>query len=280
MIFCKELDKEFTSKRDMFLALKANEQKLIDLKKSNILEGREKSALSFLNADLSKLSNDEQKAFKVEDGFIYPVISTTRYMDSHLDVHFDGCFSKTVKEQQGKVFYALDHKLEFGTIAAWPKDVEMFIANIEWSLVGKDYDGTTQALIFKIAKDKVRADVLEVIEQRKADFENSIRMRYVNVRLAVDSKDKEFATNKAYYDSKIGEIANSDVAKDIGYFWGVEELGIYKEGSLVVRGGSNDATAIILSEAAQSTNENKQELDPPQVQSKNKKSNYYYTLTK
>ena len=43
---------------------------------------------------------------------------------------------------------------------------------------------------------------------------------------------------------RINEIANKEVAIEQGYFWGVEELKIHKEGSLVVAGGSNDATSI------------------------------------
>lgn len=267
MIFCKELNKEFTTKEDMFRALKSNENKLIDLKKSQIFNGAEKGQMSFLSLDFAKEISD--KAFKIEEGFVYPVISTTRWFDMHGDVHFDGCFKKTVREQQGSIYYALDHLLSFNTIAAWPKDVFMFVSSIPWQWVGKDIDGDTQGLVFKIAESALRPDVLDVIKAKKADFENSIRMQYVKVRFAIDSKDKDFAINKAYFDARIDEIANKDEVLKQGYFFGVEELKIYKEGSLVVRGGSNSATSIILPEAAQSTT-GKQEVDPPLGQSEKK----------
>jgi len=267
MVFkCVEFpDREFATKEAMFKELKSNEDKLIGLKKAQIYEGRIKGQFSFLNLDASKMSSTVKANFDVKDGFIYPVISTTRFMDSHKDVHFDGCFTKTKNEQQGKVYYALDHKLDFANVAAWPKDVNMFTAMLDWALVGKDYYGETEGLVFEIAKNNVRPDVLEAIEAKKADFENSIRMVYHKIKLAANSTDKDLAENKAYFDSRVESIANKTEAYENGYFWGVEELGIYREGSLVIAGGSNSATSIILSEADMNTSEKQ---DPPFEQSK------------
>lgn len=250
MVFksCDIPDKTFETQEQLFAALKENEEKIINLKKSQVYEAHKKDQLSFLNLDVSKLGESEKASFSTKDGFIYPVISTTRFLDSHDDVHFDGCFGKTVKEQQGKVYYALDHRLQFDSIAAWPKDIRMFVADIPWTLVGKDYEGSTQGLVFEIKEEDVRPDVLKAIVDRVADFENSIRMVYYKVRLALNSKAKEDTVYKDYWDSKIDLIANNKEAKDNGYFWGVEELGIYKEGSLVIAGGSNSATSIIQHE--------------------------------
>lgn len=258
MIFkCIELpEKEFATKDEMFLALKANEAKIIGLKMAHVYKSCEKAQLSFLNLDVNKLSETSKAEFDIKSGYIYPVISTTNYMDSHKDVHFVGCFNKTVKDQQGKVYFALDHELKWNSILAWPKDVRMFKSMLDWQLVGKSYDGQTEGLIFEIAKDKItRKDVLDTIEAKASEFELSIRMNYEKMRLGINSENKELAENKAYYDSRYKDIANKEQVDKDGYFWGVEELRINKEGSLVVAGGSNDATRIILenTEAADST---------------------------
>lgn len=250
-------NKTFSSKEEMYSELVKHQDKLIELKRSQVYKSCEKRQLSFLNAD--KVMQDGEKGFIVKSGFVYPVISTTNYMDSHKDVHFNGCFNKTVKEQQGRVYYALDHELKWNSILAWQKDVKMFVASLDWGLVGKEYEGQTEALVFEIDKSKIRnKEVVEAIESKSSDFENSIRMVYYKVMLGVNSENKDFAANKAYYDNKINLISNKEeVAKD-GYFWGVEELGIHKEGSLVVAGGSNDATSIIY-EAVEDTSKN----EPP-----------------
>lgn len=279
MIFkCIEFpDKEFADKEAMFLALKANEGKLIELKRSQVFKSCEKGGISFLNLDTSKLSDTAKATFDVKSDHIYPVISSTRFMDSHKDVHFDGCFAKTVNEQQGKVHYALDHKLQFDSIISWPKDVSMSVETIDWALVGKSYQGQTEALVFDIDKSAVRADVLNAIENKAADFENSIRMGYDKIKLGINSTSKELKENKDYYDKRINEIANRDQAEKDGYFWGVEELRIHKEGSLVVAGGSNSATGIIIADPALTSQQDNNKQDP-QERSHVKKSNYYFTI--
>ncbi len=254
-------NKTFTTKEDLFSELKKNEDRLISLKTSEVYKSHEKGQFSFLNFDKSE--DVDKGLYGAKANHIYPIISTTNYMDSHKDVHFNGSMTKTAKEQNGKVVYALDHELKFDSIIAWQKDVNMFVRQIDWSLVGKDYIGKTEALIFEIAKDKItRKDVLTAIENKVSEFQNSIRMVYVKMILGMNSKDKEHANNKAYYDSRINQIANKEVAEDEGYFWGVEELKIYKEGSLVVAGGSNDATSIYNKEIEAVDNTSKQKQEP------------------
>jgi len=235
-------DREFTSKEELFKELKENEKRIIELKKASIQKSFEKGQLGLITLDKVDLTDTK---FDIKSGYVYPVISTTNYLDSHDDVHFKGCFDNTVKDQQGKVHYTSDHELKLDNIIAWKDDVKMFVKEITWSLVGKSYSGTTQALIFEIDETKIiNPKALELIKAKK-DVENSIRMRYIHIKLAINSTDEGYIENKAFYDAKINEIANKEVAIERGYFWGVEELGIYKEGSLVVAGGSNDATAII-----------------------------------
>lgn len=263
-------DREFKTKKELFKCLKANEREIISLKKSNIHKSFEKGQLSYLNLDSNKIIGAEKNiGFEAKKDYIYPVISTTNYYDTHKDVHFRGSMTKTTSEQQGKVYYALDHKLEYDNILAWQKDVKMFVSEIPWGLVNKNYEGTTEALIFEIHKDKIRRkSIIEDIENKNSEFQNSIRMIYYKVTMGINDSDPEFKENKDYYEKKIDLIANKeDVEKD-GYFFGIEELGIVKEGSLVVAGGSNDATSIYYTEnkteAVNDTSENNEPSDDTQ----------------
>lgn len=236
--------KEFATKEDVFKALWLNKDKIISLKKSTIYKGAEKGQFNCLNAEKA-IKAVNKASFEPKADCIYPIISTTNYMDSHEDVHFNGCFNKTISDQQGRIKYVLDHIIEYDKVIAWEKDVTMFKAAIDWALVGKNYAGVTEGLVFEIKKESIkRQDVLKDIEDGKSDFENSIRMTYITIRLGMDSQDPEHKEAKAYYDSRYKEIVNKDVVDNTGYFWGVEELRILKEGSLVTAGGSNDATSI------------------------------------
>jgi uncharacterized protein (UPF0212 family) len=248
MIKCKQFpDKTFSSKEDLFKALRENVDKIIALKKAAIQKSCDKGypLFSFLTKEFDATKAD----FQMQDGFIYPVINSTRYLDSHDDVHFDGIWKKSLKEQQGKLFYVADHDLKLASVIAYPNNVKSFTANIPWSFVGKNYEGETEALIFQIAKDKIVSVIVKDAIEKEVPLQNSVRMQYVKIKLGINSDAKEDVDFKAYFDSKIDLIANKDVALEQGYFFGVEEAKIVHEGSMVLF-GSNDATSILTTQEA------------------------------
>lgn len=251
MIQCKVLNKAFETKVELFNALKANEDKIISLKKAQKYESAEKGQISIVGAYLkSDMAN--KAGLNTKQGFVYPVINTTRYMDGHDDVHFDGLWKKSLIEQSGKIFYLANHSKSIDDVIAWPEDVRAFTQLIDWSFVGKGFPGQTEALIFEIDETKIKKDsAIEAIKEKRK-VQGSVSMFYVKIVMAVDSTEKEFAINKAYFDSRINMIANKEKAIEQGYFFGVEEAKINKEGSMVLE-GSNDATEIIYNEPLQST---------------------------
>lgn len=250
MIKCIELNAEFATKSELFTALLKNEKNIIDLKKANIQKSCEKGQLGTFN--LFKVTEETKSLLGLKDGHFYPVINTTKYLDSHGDVHFDGLWNKSLKEVNGSIFYVADHSLKISDVIAWPKDVNAYVKEVPWSFVGKDFEGSTQALIYEIPKEAIKHAAAKDIIEEKKPVQNSIRMQYVKIRLAIDDTAKEFAEHKAYFDSTIDSIVNKDVAKEQGYFWGIEEAKISKEGSMVLF-GSNDATPIQYTEAGSTT---------------------------
>jgi len=267
MIKCLELDREFSTKHEMFKALLANEKNIIELKKAAILKSADKGQLSTFK--LFKVTEETKSLLQLKEGYIYPVINTTKYLDSHGDVHLDGIWNKSIKEQQGHLFYAADHELKTTSIIAWPNDVNAMIKDVPWSFVGKDFEGTTQALIYEIKSDVIEHSDAKNIIDKKRPVQNSVRMQYVKVRLAINDTAKEFSENKAYFDSVIETIANKDTAIESGYFWGIEEAKIVKEGSMVIY-GSNDATPIRYTEAAEKGTPANEPPISTQTENKNK----------
>jgi hypothetical protein len=237
---CKELNnKEFSSKEEMFRALKNEAENIISLKKAEI-----KCADPIAMRPLMK--SEATKAMELDEGFIYPVINTTKYLDFHNDVHLDGIWNKSAKEQKGKVYYVADHELKLQSVIAFPKDVEIKLMDVEWKDLGFNYTGKTQALIYKIAKDKLRMKAAIDVVEEKIPMQNSIRMQYVKIDLAVDSTEDEFKEEKKLFDQVVEQIVNKDVAQERGYFWAVSEAKISQEGSMVLF-GSNDATPLMQS---------------------------------
>jgi hypothetical protein len=237
-------NKEFNSKAELYDAIKKDEARIKAFKKAEIIFSHQRGHLSKSSI---KLKDNASKALTIEDGYIYPVISTTNYLDSHGDVHINGCFKKTVQEQQGKILYCKDHNISVDTIIAWQSDVEMMVAELPFSELGKEYSGNAECLIFKIEKEAlVESESIEDIIDNNRPVQNSIRMQYVNFVTCIDDKRAEYKVEKANWDKYYKMIANKADADLMGYFWAVTELKIRDEGSMVVK-GSNDATPILQS---------------------------------
>lgn len=246
-IFCKELNKEFSTKEEMFIDLMANQNKIIELKKAAI---KESDSINSFFAD--KNSSEKSLSF-VKDGYFYPVINTTNFLDSHGDVHFPNIWNKSLKDKVNKIFYVLEHKLSIDNVVAFPNDVNAFVKSITWKELGYNFEGNTQALIYEIAKDRIQISKIKELIDNKAPFENSVRMRYITMALAINTTNSDMSKNKELWDDRIDQIANRDKAEQEGYFWAIDEASIEKEGSLVLF-GSNSATPIIY-EAGEPTSD-------------------------
>lgn len=243
MIFCKELKKEFTSKAEMFVELKANKETIIGLKKAS-LKDTDWALISVIGKeDASKAEGVNSGEIKMGD-YIYPVINTTNYMDSHGDVHIDGIWDVSVKDQKNKLYYIINHELEIGKVIGYPEDVEAMVKGMSWTELGRDYPGSTQALIYKVLlTEKGNKDALQAI-MNKVALQNSVRMQYVRMKLCINDQSEYSKEEYANWLQYFPVVANSDVALEYGYFWAVLEAKIYKEGSAVLA-GSNDVTPIL-----------------------------------
>ena len=252
MIYCKELDKSFETKEQMFKELMANKEFIIKEKTSNILKSCEKGLSVVANQDAIFKALETNKALKLDNDYYYFVVNSSNILDSHRDLHVKGNWDKSVKEQQGKVYLVFDHQLKRNEIIAMKEDISMFTAEIPFSLIGKNYDGDTYALIYKVAKNKIVNKEAKEWLNDGYSLEASVRMQYVKIELAVNTNDTDSVKEKETFDKYIDVIANKNEFKDLDYFWVVKEAKNVQESSLVMF-GSNSATGTIQ--------ENKTEAD-------------------
>ena len=244
MIVCKELNKSFESKELLFKDLQANKQEILDFKKAQILKSCDKdNATNFKPILLSK-SLEQIKSFEVDNDYYYIAVNSTNILDSHSDLHVNGIWNKTVKEQQGKNYLVSDHKLEIDKVIAKSKDVEMFTAEVPFSTIGKEYDGTTEVLIYKVAKDKIINPLIKEWLDSGDEIQASVRMQYVSIDMALNSTDKSDVYEKKVYDEYIDKIANKSDFESIDYFFVVKDAKNVRESSLVLF-GSNGVTGLI-----------------------------------
>jgi hypothetical protein len=254
-------DKVFQTKEELFVELKANNDFIIDAKKSQIYKSCEKDqSVSVKSIDLLKFS-EENKALKLDENYYYLVVNSTNILDSHEDLHVNGIWNKSVKEIQGKNYLVEDHKLETSKVIVRKEHIEIFTAIVPFSILGKSYQGNTEVLVYKVPKNQVKNQIVKEWLDSGDSIEASVRMQYVTILLAMDSNAPDDATEKKNYDDYINLIANKDEFEYISHFYIVKEAKNVKESSLVVL-GSNGVTGKLESKNEPSNDtqdENKQE---------------------
>jgi hypothetical protein len=245
MIVVREFpNKEFESKEDLFKELIANKKELISLKKS---ETKNADAVSYgyLETAKSNISKAIASADLPQELNVKVVINTTNFLDSHGDVHIDGIWNKSVKDNS-YFLHLQEHDRSFDKIIT--DKAKGSISTMTWKQLGFNYSGTTQALIFESTIDKLRNGFMLKQYANGWVKNHSVGMRYVNIELAINTEaefDKEY---KAVWDKYYSIIANKELADERGYFWAVTEAKII-EGSAVVM-GSNSATPTLENKEA------------------------------
>ena len=258
---------KYTTREELFKFMKDNKSLLIAEKKCS---DKHADAISYIEGYVTD-KGDVVKAepavsadlLKKDSLRVKVVINTTNLMDSHSDVHMKGIWKKTVKEQK-TVYLLQEHQMKFENVIT--DTVKASVKEFDWSELGFNFKGTTEALVFDAEISKDRNPFM--FEQYAKGYvkEHSVGMRYVNLEMCVDSDEKYYQEEKAAWDKYYPEIANKEEADSRGYFWAVTEAKMV-EGSAVVK-GSNYATPTISvkeitepSEDTQKDNEDSRQSD-------------------
>lgn len=203
---------------------------------------------------VSKDAIDTANLDKIE---VKAAINTTNILDSHGDVHIDGLWSKSLKENK-MIMHLQEHKLDFKSIIADGKDLKASVKKMTFKELGFKFDGETQVLFFESI---VKSDRNPYMFKQYADGNvknHSVGMRYVKIFLAVN--DEDYKEGKAIWDKYYPTIANKEDADEKGYFWAVTEAKVV-EGSAVPI-GSNQVTPTL--EINEPTKVTQSKIEPEQ----------------
>lgn len=254
-IIIKEFpEKQFSSKQEMFEALRENKSFLISQKKSIIKEADPVFMEVFNNETLISNKNDSEEIENINALSVVLAINTCNLFDSHGDVHFDGTWNKSAKESKGGLLLN-SHKMIFENVIS--EGLEVSVKKMSWKKLGFDFEGNTEVLVFSGNIDKARNEYMFKQYQKGYVKEHSVGMRYVKLDLAINSESKWDTEEKAIWDKYYDKIVNKEAVDERGYFWAVTEAKVV-EGSAVVK-GSNYATPVISIEAVSNTSESKKE---------------------
>lgn len=243
MIKCKALNKSFENKEKMFEELRANKDLLIAQKKSE-------SKIKAFELNIFDKSEGVKQEFKSSDfdlGKSIPcVLNSCMVMDSHDDVSLMNSWKKTANDQNGKIMHTSDHTISADKIVAYPRDVELHLLKTSFKSIGIDSNLETELLIFNSKLTSLTNKNILNAYKEGIPLEHSVRLRYINVKMALNSDHEDDKEEKAIYDKYIDSILNKDEVNEQGYFYAIYEQALTQEGSTVVN-GSNSKTPILTS---------------------------------
>jgi len=230
---------KYTSKDELYDFLHANKSALIaekkyEVKKADALHASVSYYHDKINSNKS-LSTEE--LLRKDTLKAQLVINTTNILDSHSDVHINGLWNKSIKEQRN-LYLLQEHKMSFDSIVS--DKVKATSKVMSWDDLGFHFKGETEALIFNAEIDRKRNEFMFNQYANGWVKNHSVGMRYIQLFLAINSEETEYKEEKEVWDKYIKMIANKSDANDLGYFWAVTEAKLI-EGSAVPL-GSNWAT--------------------------------------
>lgn len=224
----------FDDKFDLFDHLIENKSLHIATKKSTLKFAD--AIQCSIEGEVSKAAfADVSSADKIE---VESIINTTNVMDSHDDVHVNGLWDKSIRQDKD-LFLLQEHEMKFDKVIS--DNVKVSAPVMTWKELGyKRFQGETQALMFKSLIEKSRNEFM-FNQYAKGHVKNhSVGMRYIKIALAVNNDSTEFKAEFDVYQKHINDIVNSKEVNKQGYFWAVTEARVI-EGSAVVK-GSNTLT--------------------------------------
>lgn len=214
----------------------ANKHLILKAKKSQLKCADAVSAfLPFDGASVGATNKAEQDA---TDNFlaVKVVANTTNFYDSHGDVHIDGIWKATIKENK-RIAHRREHKSGFENIIATGEQVKVYTVKTRFEKLGSKYVGDTEALIGESKIDPERNPFMYKHYANNWVDQHSVGMWYQELDLAIDNKD--YKTEYANYKRYIERVVNKDEITD-GYFFAVTKAAL-SEYSAVDR-GSNPIT--------------------------------------
>jgi len=227
----------FKTDNELFKFLKENEDTIIYNKKQAIKNSDVLTVQAMpINKGIHTKADDQDgTAIKVR-----AIINTTNVIDSHNDMHVKGIWDKSVAENKN-IKYLQEHKMSFDSIIADKEDLEVTIETMPWKSLGFDIKGSTQALVFNATIKEERNPFMHKQFSAGNVDNNSVGMRYINIKMAFNSEEPDWEIEKEVWDKYYPLAVNPD--ESIKHFFVVTAAKAI-EGSAVPL-GSNHFTPVL-----------------------------------
>jgi hypothetical protein len=252
---------KFKTKSELIEFLVANKESIMAQKKAEL---KHADCVSFSpvivrDKDSADKANEPINVDNLSELKVVVIINTTNLLDGHNDVHIPGLWKKSLKENK-MIMHLQEHAMKFEKIISDGKNLKAYTKDYDWSELGINYEGKTQALVFESTIERKRNEFMFLQYANGYVKNHSVGMNYIQLVFCVndDNYGAEFEAWEKYYP----QIANKEDADEAGYFWAVKEAKI-KEGSAVPI-GSNWATPTLDNNKQPPQGTVKDDNQPPQ----------------
>ncbi len=214
-----------------------NKKELIRLKKAVIKSGDIISFDSETALKVSEALKGESFGTDTDTELFKTIVGNTyNWLDSHGDVHIEGIFTKSIKENGENVMHLHDHIQQLTAKVGTP--LKVYEKSVTWQQVGLNKAGNTTALLMNTRIEKERNPAIFKDYKSGSIQQHSVGMQYMDMVLCVNDKEEkeEFAAWQKYS----GRVANIEKAEEAGYFWAILQAKLI-EISAVIK-GSNELT--------------------------------------
>lgn len=250
---------EFTTKSQLFDYLISNKQDLIDFAKKTV-KYADSFGLSNFETTIVKDFNATAVSSDTDTEIKRTIIGNSyNWLDSHDDVHLDGCFAVSIEQNKANIQHLHDHVYQLMAKVGTPNNI--YEGAISWTQLGVNKAGYTQSLFMDSTIKKSMNQ--SIFDQYKAGEiqQHSVGMQYSKIFLAVN--DPERKEEYAVWNQYIGMIGNRSKAEEKGYFWAVKEAKLIEISCVIA--GSNELTPTLDPTKISQVNTT---TDPPVKQSK------------
>lgn len=256
-------DKKFTDKMDLTRFIKEKEAELKAIKKA---EYKTDVKPIFKDGFCFKEFEPEIEDIVSDIIEVKTVINTTNIIDSHLDLHMENIWNKTVKDNPFS-HHLKQHEGKFESVIA--KKANSYNEKTNFNLLGLDVDFKTVANInqFTLSREKMP---FMFDAYKNGDVEqHSVGMMYVDYDIAYYDEDSQ--KNMDFFEEMKAKAVNPEVAEEYGYFWVVYEAK-KREGSAVVFGSNSVTPTLYVKNYEPSNNTRKDEAVDNDTSSEGEKS--------
>jgi hypothetical protein len=259
-------NKSFTDKMDMIRFMQENKSELFALKKA---EYKTKSE-PMLNSNIFvKEFTPIIEDIKSDFIQVKTVVNTTNVIDSHMDLHLQGIWNKTVKDNPNS-YHLKSHKSDFEFVIS--NKAKSYNEKMNFKDLGLSIDFEMEANINEFILERSKLPIMFDAYKNGEVNEHSIGMMYVDLDIAY--RNEESQKEMDFFNEMKAKAINPEVADECGYFWVVSQAK-KREGSAVVF-GSNSITPTLYVKNYEPSNDTRKK-EPSNDTHKTQKS-YYSNL--